>query len=169
MRIRTMGLVLVVVSVVFITPASVLSGTQPQFAPVQEELFGDGHAYTNAIADYDNDGDLDIFVGFSQHPNRLYRNDDGTFLEVGAAVGVADNDVTRAAAWGDYNGDGHMDLFVGFVSREGSWNRLYKNEGNGERFTDVTEAAGVGRRGGPDDQRLGGSEIEAVGVGHAGG
>lgn len=135
------------------TPASSQDNeySQPQFAPVQEDLFGGGYAYTNAIADYDNDGDLDIFVGFNQHPNRLYRNDGGTFIDVAASAGVADNDVTRAAAWGDYNGDGYLDLFVGFVSREGSWNRLYRNEGNGEgdgeRFTDVTEAAGVAMTG----------------------
>jgi len=86
----------------------------------------------------------------------LYRNDSGQFTDVAAAVGVADTDVTRAAAWGDYNGDGHLDLFVGFVSREGSWNRLYRNEGDGarddggsevKRFTDVTEATGVGMTG----------------------
>jgi hypothetical protein len=158
-------------------PELVVEVFEPQFAPVQEELFGAGFAYTNAIADYDNDGDLDIFVGFNQHPNRLYRNDDGTFTDVAEAAGVADNDVTRAAAWGDYNGDGYLDLFVGFVSREGSWSRLYRNEGGGGssgeggdsggtgsgedggtggagsgasggvRFTDVTEATGVGLTG----------------------
>jgi hypothetical protein len=139
------------------TPASlhshaVIPQSMSQFAPVQAELFGDGYTYTNAIADYDNDGDLDIFVGFNQRPNRLYRNDDGVFTNVAAAAGVDDTDVTRSAAWGDYNGDGHLDLFVGFVSRERSWNRLYKNEGevregDSKQFTDVTEAAGVGLTG----------------------
>ncbi len=179
MRIRARASSWVFVLFVLLAPASLLSrqqpyGQAPQFAPVQPDLFGSGYAYTNAIADYDNDGDLDIFVGFNQRPNRLYRNDGGTFTDVAAAAGVDDTDVTRAAAWGDYNGDGYLDLFVGFVSREGSWNRLYENtgsdgndgseigdgssegtgageggpvQGSGRRFIDVTEAAGVGLTG----------------------
>ena len=65
------------------------------------------------------------------------------FTDVAKQIGLADNDVTRAAAWGDYDHDGHLDLFVGFVSRQGSSNRLYRNEGDGAHFTDVTEAAGI--------------------------
>ena len=113
------------------------------FEPAQESAFGAGDSFTNAIADYDNDGDLDIFVGFNQRPNRLYRNDDGRFTDVAMQVGLADNDATRAAAWGDYNGDGHLDLFVGFASRQGSRSRLFENAGDGRQFTDVTVAAGV--------------------------
>ena len=48
-------------------------------------------------------------------PNRLYRNDRGRFADVAAAVGLADNVETRAAAWGDFDGDGHVDLYVGFT------------------------------------------------------
>ncbi len=125
-------------------PRKPFTDWRPEFELVQEDVFGAPNSYTNAIADYDNDGDLDIFVGFSGQPNRLYRNDGGIFTDVAALVGVADNDATRAAAWGDYNGDGHLDLFVGFASREGSWNRLYENDGDGRSFTDVTEAAGIG-------------------------
>ncbi len=120
---------------------------RPQFELTQQNTFSDGNSLTNAVADFDNDGDLDLFVGFRQRPNRLYRNDGGTFTDVAARVGVADNDVTRTAAWGDYDNDGHLDLFVGFVSGQRSWNRLYRNEGNGTRFTDVTDAAGVNMTG----------------------
>ena len=116
---------------------------KPEFKLHQPDLFKDGNALTNAFADYDMDGDLDLFVGFSGKPNRLYRNDKGTFKDVAAQVGLADNDVTRTAAWGDYNGDGHMDLFVGFVSRAKSWNKLYRNDGGGKHFTDVAKSAGV--------------------------
>ena len=120
---------------------------RPELEITQEELFAAPNAYTNSVADFDNDGDLDLFVGFNSQPNRLYRNDGGTFTDVAASVGVADSDVTRAAAWGDYNSDGHMDLFVGFVSREGSSNRLYENDGDGKHFTDVTRKAGVAMTG----------------------
>ena len=128
-------------------PRKPFTDWRPQFEVAQPDVFGAGNTFTNPIADYDNDGDLDIFVGFNGQPNRLYRNDGGTFTDVAPQVGIADNDVTRAAAWGDYNGDGHLDLFVGFVSRQGSSNRLYENSGDGRRFTDVTEAAGIGMTG----------------------
>ena len=115
----------------------------PEFKLHQPDLFKEAGALTNAFADFDNDGDLDLFVGFRGKPNRLYQNDKGKFKDVAAQVGLADSDVTRTAAWGDYNGDGHMDLFVGFVSRSKSWNRLYHNDGGGKHFTDVTKSAGV--------------------------
>ncbi len=128
-------------------PRKAFTDWRPQFEPAPEESFADANTFTNAIADYDNDGDLDIFVGFNQRPNRLYRNDGDRYTDVAAEVGLADDDATRASAWGDYNGDGHMDLFVGFASRQGSSNRLYENAGDGRSFTDVTEAAGVGLTG----------------------
>jgi len=124
-------------------PRKPFTNWNPQFGIMQENMFKDPRTLTNALADFDNDGDLDIFVGFNNKPNRLYRNDGGTFTDVASQVGLADSDVTRTSAWGDYNNDGHMDLFVGFVSRSGSHNKLYRNDGDGRHFTDVTESTGV--------------------------
>ena len=70
----------------------------PDFQVVQPGLFGAPGAQPTAWADYDNDGDLDLFVGFRGRPNRLYRNDDGVFTDVAASVGVADSIETRVAA-----------------------------------------------------------------------
>ena len=89
--------------------------TIPVFEPMQPDVLGAGSNFTNAFADYDNDGDLDMFVGFDGKPNRLYRNDKGTFTDVASAAGVADTRPTRAAAWADFDADGDPDLLLGFT------------------------------------------------------
>jgi len=116
----------------------------PRFELVQPELFATAGGQPNAWADIDGDGDLDLFVGFQQgKPNRLYRNDGGTFVEVAGAAGIADLTDTRAAAWGDFDGDGQIDLYAGFTRRSETRNKLYHNDGGGRRFTDVGAAMGV--------------------------
>ena len=113
----------------------------PRFVPVQPDLLASGSAFTNAWADHDSDGDLDLFVGFNGAPNRLYRNDRGMLVETAAAAGVADARPTRAAAWGDFDGDGDPDLLVGFAPGTGPILRLYRNEAG--RFSDVTASVGL--------------------------
>jgi hypothetical protein len=96
-----------------------------------------------AWADFDNDGDLDLFVVNGERENdRLYRNDgQGVFTLL--AENVVCNDGQRGAgcAWGDYDNDGWLDLFVTgrFKStiEAGATNRLYRNRGGGE-FEHIT-------------------------------
>jgi hypothetical protein len=118
----------------------------PEFPVVQADLFDAPGAQPTAWADYDNDGDLDLFVGFRGRPNRLYRNDGGVFTDAAANAGLADSIETRAAAWGDYDADGHLDLYVGFTPASPVPNKLYRNEGNG-RFRDVAAAVGLTDKG----------------------
>ncbi|MBL8983810.1 MAG: VCBS repeat-containing protein [Gemmatimonadetes bacterium] len=115
----------------------------PRFEPGPAVTRTSGVSFTNAPADFDGDGDADMFVGMNGAPNRLYRNDGGTLVDVATAMGVADARPTRAAAWGDYDGDGDPDLFVGFAPGAGSVLRLYRNDG--ARFADVTASAGLAR------------------------
>ena len=116
----------------------------PRFAPVQPELFSAAGAQCNCWADFDNDGDLDLFVSFKGGiGNRLYRNDDGIFSEVAATLGIADLADTRGAAWGDFDSDGNIDLYAGFSRRANTPNKLYRNLGNGKGFTDVAHDLGV--------------------------
>jgi hypothetical protein len=121
------------------------SPAAPRFEVVQADLFGTGGTLVNAAADYDNDGDVDLFVGFNGAPNRLYRNSGGVFADAAAEAGVADARPTRAAAWGDFDADGDADLLVGFAPATGASAlpilRLYRNDRG--RFADVTAAAGL--------------------------
>jgi hypothetical protein len=84
--------------------------------------------------DYDNDGDLDLYVTNDGAANRLYRNNgNGTFTDVAAASGTNLAAQGRGAAWGDYDHDGHLDLYVVNVGA----NRLYRNGGSGA-FSNAT-------------------------------
>jgi hypothetical protein len=63
--------------------------------------------------DYDNDGDLDLYVANDFGRNNLFRNDGGRFVDIAASTGVEDVASGMSVSWGDYNRDGHMDLYVG--------------------------------------------------------
>jgi hypothetical protein len=109
---------------------------------LREPLYGLGVSW----ADYDNDGDLDLYVANDSTPNLLFRNNgDGTFAEVATPLGCAYSGDGREQAgmgvdWGDYDGDGWLDLFVSNFSHD--YYTLYRNEG-GRRFSDATFRSGV--------------------------
>ena len=134
-------------------------------------LAGKRFDFGAAVADYDNDGDQDLFVA-GLHGNTLYRNDGaGSFVDVtdGAGLSSADPDFGElwavAGAWFDYDRDGLLDLFVVNYLKwtvgadpvcdtagprdychpkyyTGTPNRLYRNRGDGT-FADVSASAGI--------------------------
>ncbi|MFC2167326.1 FG-GAP-like repeat-containing protein, partial [Acidobacteriota bacterium] len=73
-----------------------------------------GHSASGAWGDYDNDGDLDLFVANSDYLNNfLYTNNgNGSFTKVTSGVVVMDGENSTSGAWGDYDNDGDLDLFV---------------------------------------------------------
>lgn len=126
------------------------------------EMYGIGVA----IADYDNDGNVDVYIT-CVGPNHLFRNlGGGRFADVTRKAGVGDPGFSTAAAWFDYDNDGKLDLFVGnYVewsvqtdqlctldgknksyctpqTYKGQSATLYRNRGNGA-FENATERAGL--------------------------
>ncbi|MBF4494532.1 VCBS repeat-containing protein [Flavobacterium sp. MR2016-29] len=101
-------------------------------------------------ADYDNDGDIDIFVlrgawmrKYGRQPNSLLRNNgDGTFTDVTLKSGLYSEFPTQAGTWNDFNNDGYLDLFIGNESsdNESYPSELYLNNQHGT-FTNVAKAA----------------------------
>jgi hypothetical protein len=98
-------------------------------------------------ADYDNDGDKDLFIGNSNARNKFYRNmGNGVFVDYTDIVGLSHlAHATYAAGWADYDNDGWLDLYVANRSTQSvsMHNKLYRNNGDGT-LTDVTSQAGVG-------------------------
>lgn len=97
-----------------------------------------GYCHNAAWADYDNDGDIDLFVTdfMPTKFNRLYENQgDGTFTVNADQILSAEPYKSIGATWGDYDSDGYIDLFV--PNANGQNNALYHNEGNGQ-FSKVT-------------------------------
>ena len=71
------------------------------------------NTYQATWADYDNDGDMDVYVVSDFAPNNLYRNDGaGGFTDVTDETGTADIGFGMGASWGDFDEDGLLDLYV---------------------------------------------------------
>lgn len=117
----------------------------------------DRYAKGVTAGDYDNDGDLDLYVS-NAGPNRLYRNDgEMEFTDVAPEMGVTGPDGRSFACWFfDMQNDGWLDLFVGAFDADlgdiaadaldqpfdATRPRLYINDG-GTSFTDIATEAGL--------------------------
>lgn len=137
-----------------------------RFTDVTADVGLDTPTYAIGVtcADYDADGDVDLYVT-ALGPNRLWRNDDGHFTDVAPALGLDDPGFGSSASWVDHDKDGDLDLVtLNYVTwspdadifcsldgtnksyctpeaYQGAASRLFRNDGG--RFADVTEAAGM--------------------------
>lgn len=107
----------------------------------------DYYGFAAMAGDWDEDGDLDIYIANDSTPNLLYRNDGGVFRDVSLISATAYSEDGReqggmGLAGGDYDGDGDLDLFVTNFSHDN--NTLYENNGRGF-FTDVSFNSALGK------------------------
>ena len=127
-----------------------------------------GYGAGCSAADFDGDGDVDLYV-LNYGANVLYRNNgDGTFTDISKKSGLDDSRWSLSSPWFDYDNDGDLDVYVtnyleydkgefrsfypaagypGPLSYKGQPDAMYRNNGDGT-FTDVTKAAGLYNPGG---------------------
>ncbi len=95
-----------------------------------------GRGNAGTFGDYDNDGDLDIFVVNTRSSNRVYVNEgNGHFIDRASAFGIDTSENTRGLVLGDYDADGDLDVYV---MEEHRANRLYRNGGSQHNWLDIT-------------------------------
>ena len=133
-----------------------------EIAGLATPLYGMGVA----VADYDNDGDPDIYISTLETDRLFQNNGDGTYVDVTEAAGIHNPGFGTSCAWFDYNKDGHLDLYVAnYVewsiendlfctldginksyctpeSYTGQSSKLFRNRGDGT-FADVSRIARI--------------------------
>ena len=126
------------------------------------------YSFAATWEDYDNDGDLDLYVANDYGRNNLYQQTNGKFRDIANELGLEDMSSGMSVAWGDYNRDGNMDLYVSnmfsaagnrityqrqfqtetddyvrqIFQRHARGNSLFQSIGNG-KFQDVSVASNV--------------------------
>lgn len=122
--------------------AAIQSRIELPFAAVQPSLFSVANSLSNVWGDYDNDGDLDLAVSIGTGEIRLYRNDKGVMVSVGAEMGMPQKGQEfRGLSWGDYDADGYLDL-LGGATDKAAMTVVMHNE-QGRHFTNVAADIGL--------------------------
>ena len=104
-------------------PSAVLRNDRGSFALLQNKtLTPPGWGLAVSIADYDEDGDPDIYLVNDFGNNHLLRNDGGwKFTDVSEQAGVKDQGLGMSSAFGDYDGDGRLDIYVANMFSSARW------------------------------------------------
>ena len=100
-------------------------------------------SFAASWADYDLDGDADLYVANDFGRNNLYQNNQGRFTDIAANVGVEDMAGGMSVSWDDYNCDGLFDLYVGNMYSAAGNRVTYQRRFSNER--DAEQARGIQR------------------------
>ncbi|MBN2354918.1 Ig-like domain-containing protein, partial [candidate division KSB1 bacterium] len=99
-----------------------------------------------SAADYDGDGDIDIYIVKRYAANKLFKNDgSGYFTESAQSAGIAFNHKSNSAVWADMDNDGDLDLIISVSNTTSDPNPIlhcYKNNGNGT-FQDISSTVNI--------------------------
>lgn len=104
-------------------------------------------SYSGSWADYDNDGDPDLWLENAMGSSRLHRNEGSGVFSLVTPASVKASWAGGAGMWGDFDNDGWLDVFVGGFSNSGAnyTNALFRNLG-GSDFVNMAVVAGVDRK-----------------------
>ncbi len=141
-----------------------------RFEPSGDRLVG---AYRNTYqatwADYDRDGDADVYLAHDFSPNQLLRNDGaGRFTDVTAATGTADIGFGMGVTWGDYDRDGRQDLYVSNMYSKAGRRVTSYFDGIGEDFAKMARGNTLFRNRGDRFDHVSGLEAPKLEVEAAG-
>jgi hypothetical protein len=118
-----------------------LGGTRFEEVAAKVGIADTRWGYACAAADYDADGDADIYVANDYGVNALWRNDGDRFTDVASAAGVDDLGNGMGAAWGDLDNDGALDLYVANMSSTAGNRILGRLAGDEERRKSLLKMA----------------------------
>jgi len=130
------------ISIFILIFASILQSNAQLFELIENmEIITDlGYSQGCAWGDYNNDGNLDLYVtnSWTNDNNLFYKNNgNGTFTKIVEGEIANDGGNSNGCTWGDYNNDGFVDLFVANVNNQNNF--FYKNNGD-ETFTKISQS-----------------------------
>ena len=121
-------------------------------------------SFAAAWEDFDNDGDVDLYVANDYGRNNLYRNDAGMFQDVAGEFGVEDMSAGMAVSWADFNRDGWMDFYVSNMFSAAGNRITYQRQFQSEASHDTKQGFQRHARGNSLFANTGGTDFRDVSV-----
>ncbi|MEO1997829.1 MAG: VCBS repeat-containing protein [Planctomycetaceae bacterium] len=140
-------------------------------APENSQLAAWRQTTQGTWSDFDDDGDLDIYLSNDYSPNMMFRNDGpGGFVDITAETGTADIGFGMGVSWGDYDLDGRQDLYVtNMFSKAGQRiTSQLKSESAHPRYANMSRGNSLFRNLGKEFEKVSGLDQPALQVEKAG-